>query len=559
MKKISDESLQIVERTCDLACEGLSHEDKISRRDIVNGLYKKLRFKNAYEIEKNFGYVYNEVANFDKLFDGSLKVVSKTTSLQLCYNEANLRHTTIYKLFLENEALFFTLKVVQHLHRASLIDFGKPTKLEFVLPIFISENASVYVIQDGICEKLYDKEFIDMYKGINFANNTAVKKIYKECYVEVTDSLDYEAQLIIYYDGHVDLCGSTGNYKDEIAKYLTKRLISGDITAKDLQFNKKVRKSADVIPIVTSLDVKFTEFCSMKEINKFVELQVPGRKVEYDFLNDSKIKITVIKYEPIIHNKRVTLNYFINKILKTNFSELVVKTISGRLIQNGSTLITKSGDILQKEDFKVDMASLIYLHLEKKNKTFMPHISTNNVSGATFSKTLLEKKIVKDEKTGNTYLYTYYYLKTVDKSQTPNEEKHQLLRLVYQFKSSNFSYGVTTLNDFVTPFYLEEKSCLVDFKIAFIDGENQLEVVEVWRPWVSTRESERVKEVFKEYYNNDKFNTYIQNKELDISLLERKVTFVKEDWVTFSELDVKEECCEVLTEEQIQELEQYCY
>ena len=554
MKKISNESMEIIERTCDLACESLSNDDGISRQDIVRGLYKKLRFKKAYEVEKNFGYIYNEVANFDKLFDGSLRVVSKTTSLQLCYNEAHLRHTTMYKLFLGNDVTFITLKIVQHLHRAVLLDSGVQATLEFILPMYISDSASIYVIQDGISEKLYDKEFID--RCINFVNNRALKQISKECYVNISESHDYEAQLIIYYDGHVDLCGSTGNYKDEIAKYLTRRLVSGDITAKDLQFDKKVRKSKDIIPIITSLDVKFTKFCSTKEINKFVELQVPGKKVEYDFSNDSKIKITVIKYEPLIHNRTVNLNHFINKILKPNFSELTVKTISGRLIQNGGSLITKSGDILPKEDFKCDLSSVIYFHVEKKNKNFIPYISTN-VKGKGITKTLLEKKLVKDEESGNVYLYAYYYMKIVDKSQTPIEEKHQLLRLVYQFKSSNFSYGTKLLNDLVIPFYVAEKSCLVDFEIPFFDGKNQLEVVEINTPWISAAGRNMIKDVFETYYNNDKFNSYTSDKELDISLLERKVTFLKEDWVPFSELDIKEEYSEKLTEEQIQELEQY--
>ena len=418
---------------------------------------KRLKLKSFIKKDSVFSYIYYDISNIDKLLKGNVKVLEKG-DLQINFNKILNVVQCIQEYLLVYNNKVFIIKIQQDLKQISLkeIFFSEL----FDLPIFVSYNASVYLLEDGLESALtyiyIDKDEIGKVYRLD---TRLIKQALNNVIVELKQQETFQGDFVSYVDGKLDVVDYNVPLDLKIRNYLLNKVFSGDITEEDLEFDQKIKS------IITSEEEEFFVYIKF-EINKYVSesykffLNTGVKNVTNTLSNNSKVVIKISKEQSSIANKKMTLKKFIYEILtKSKDCTIDFKSHNKASLFDISLLTCKVED---EEKYKFDR---IYPEFSNTNNICYPKTKINICKKNyikefvdNINQKFLSQKVIFDKDKHEIMLVQYFLVEFTDKK----GNNSFIYRLVYNFEKLTFRLGKKEISAIV-PVYNKNKLLKMEF------------------------------------------------------------------------------------------------
>lgn len=545
MNRISERNLEILENYCSIACNLNEDECKKNRTAVFDEFKRKIRLKRKYKVEKNFSYIYYDISNLDKILNGKVRILKESEKIYTYNLRTVLVFIKYFKLMLDDGSIV-NLKLYQELRQVSICGkYNNIRDFECEIPVFVCYNLNISFTQNGITNELKEK-YYDVEK-MNYLKTSAMKNILKEYKVEISAICGSSKNIEIYYDEELVKREYKASVESEISYFLNEQLALGNISKKDLVFDKKITKEEKTTRYFT-LAANLIDYSRFNAY--FYNIILDAQKTRCELKNNSKVSIVVTKLENHLDGKIMTLDDFISKVLYHNFQNLCIKplfrTIHFKPKTNDGETLTDNGENIPRT---------IKFNIKKENALFLPTCPTFK-EGNSNKNTILSEWIEKDKESEKVYLTQYSYIENMQ-----DEKVYKMItRMVYELKKGNFIIGMRNLNNVIFPSVEEKKCCVIlleeDGNIDF-EKIKQNQFYNAFIPCIKTADKTTIINIFKEEFNKNKCKMKVMADEKSIFDDEKKADFSKTQKLSYDAVEIYEKYYEKLDEEEINALMQY--
>ena len=494
---------------------------------LLEGIYLKKKIKK----EANFSYIYCEVGNLDKIFDGKLIILEDRLPQIYQYKHHYLVYCKELLLLYNNEV--FTLKITQNLYNIGIYcnyDEVDNDIFLFGLPTFVAKEVIIDIVEAGVTRTIINKK-------INYSINTKIiKEALNDIKINITDdAVDYNVK--VYYDDILEFEDDSIFQMDTLRSYLKEKYYDGSISYEDLSFDKTIEEIQNDFNENSRIEFSYVT-PSFVEKSRGFSINDNSKLVNFVLKNNSKIKIEISQYVSCLNGKEIYLKDFLYNIVlpKHNlyidrgnyFKDLII-------LENEKILEYESSKEAVNTDIKYDIYDNLLIP-----KNFFAGLITDDK----FEEKLIHERLSLSLNQKYAYLRQYYYVKSKDDT---SNDKEYIFKVIFRLKKVVFKFAKKTFVGIIP--CLEENFYKIEIysksQVASIEeklNKNQKEIknyinkiscledlgkiqdyivscmIKLYPEIENCRELSENRDIYDDFYESNKIN-FFNNSNVDVSNL----------------------------------------